>query len=430
MGGKLTCHQNSKERRHISVHIADIIEMFTPLYQRHLSSNLLIHMRNTHIEPISEPRPLIQHPDVVAHAGIVLEGTLPLCVDGIWIHCHLRLNNSFTLESHDSKQVFEGGGLVDDMCRHIKCKSGKELTCWDCPTAFPVFMHHPYRAPVCPGHQEQTRWANMLRAAAQHQSPALWCEASPDTRAFLDAVSSLKRLRGNCQTEVHPVGDGEERCEPMLKSLQHMVIPKLDRTLQEVAAPTWDGFASTWQYFLETYDARMWKCLDGLEGVCGSRRHGVSTITAVLCRIRERVIKHLETELLALRSQLILEAILQITLHVFTRGVVCHGEHAFYIHPDIVFHSILRENLTAYIQSVMRNFLYQLMPLPVSSSSSLSETAHNKLLPPTDCMQNLCHTSEGSTSGSETLTPSINSGNAVNHTSSLLDAGEYICLTD
>ena len=39
---------------------------------------------------------------------------------------------------------------------------------------------------------------------------ALWCEASPDTRAFLDAVSSLKRLRGNCQTEVHPVGDGEE----------------------------------------------------------------------------------------------------------------------------------------------------------------------------------------------------------------------------
>lgn len=25
-------------------------------------------------------------------------------------------------------------------------------------------------------------------------------------------------------------------------------------------------------------DARMWKCLDGLEGVCGSRRHGVSTV--------------------------------------------------------------------------------------------------------------------------------------------------------
>ncbi|KAL3067196.1 hypothetical protein OYC64_017016 [Pagothenia borchgrevinki] len=72
----------------------------------------------------------------------------------------------------------------------------------------------------------------------------------------------------------------------------------------------------------------------------------------------------------------------------------------------------------------------QLMPLPVSSSSSLSETAHNKLLPPADCMQNFCHTSEGSTSGSETLTPSINSENAVNHTSSLLDAGEYICLTD
>ncbi|KAI9533975.1 hypothetical protein NQZ68_018343 [Dissostichus eleginoides] len=267
------------------------------------------------------------------------------------------------------------------------CKSGKELACWDCPTAFPVFMQHPYRAPVClatASHQEQTRLANMLRAAAQHQSPTLWCEASPDTMAFLDAVSSLKRLRGNCQTEIV-----EDMCEPMLKSLQHMVIPKLDRTLQEVAAPTWDGFASTGQYFLETYDARMWKCLDGLELSSEGRvwlqeTWGVHSGVwrALLLKAQRALYKDLSRDYAMVNS-----------------------EHAFYIHPDIVFHSILRENLTAYIQS-------QLMPLPVSSSSSLSETAHNKLLPPTDCMQNFCHTSEGSTSGSETLTPSINSENA------------------
>ena len=39
---------------------------------------------------------------------------------------------------------------------------------------------------------------------------ALWCEDSPESRAFLDAVSSLKRLRENCQTEVHLMGNEEE----------------------------------------------------------------------------------------------------------------------------------------------------------------------------------------------------------------------------
>ncbi|KAI3352949.1 hypothetical protein L3Q82_019515 [Scortum barcoo] len=87
----------------------------------------------------------------------------------------------------------------------------------------------------------------------------------------------------------------EDMCEPMLKSLQHVIIPRLDRTLQEVAAPTCDAFAFTWQYFLETcdgiidlaskntsvkdsekevltplsglgpHDARMWQCLDKLD---------------------------------------------------------------------------------------------------------------------------------------------------------------------
>lgn len=46
----------------------------------------------------------------------------------------------------------------------------------------------------------------------------------------------------------------EDMCQPMLQSLQHAVIPRLERTLQEVATPTCDAFASTWQYFLETYE--------------------------------------------------------------------------------------------------------------------------------------------------------------------------------
>lgn len=46
----------------------------------------------------------------------------------------------------------------------------------------------------------------------------------------------------------------EDMCEPMLKSLARTITPRLNRTLREVAAPTCDGFASAWQYFLETCD--------------------------------------------------------------------------------------------------------------------------------------------------------------------------------
>lgn len=156
------------------------------------------------------------------------------------------------------------------VCMHASGKPGGELACWDCPTAFPVFIQHPYSAPVClatGSYQEQTQWANILRAATHHQSSgivllplfpimsqkqfphasmplsklffspfiplimycllALWCEDSPESRACLDAVSSLKKLRGNCQTEVHPMGDREEvsnhqtRCHPQNLFVSH-----------------------------------------------------------------------------------------------------------------------------------------------------------------------------------------------------------------
>ncbi|TDH15985.1 hypothetical protein EPR50_G00014640 [Perca flavescens] len=434
MGGKLSCHLNSKEQRYISEHIADIMETLAPLCR------------------------------VVAHGEFVLEGTFPQYMDGIWTHCHLLVTNTFRVESRDSKHVLEGGWgcktelvlsgchictsiqdhceLVDDMCQHIKGKSGGKLVCWDCPTTFPVFMQHPYSAPVClatGSHQEQTRWANILCAATQHQSSALWCEDSPESRTFLDAVFSLKKLRGNCQTEVlvsmvmeevmsylkqqvfpriiahhsrrrtawlrllsevyrtakhqasllqdhiaHTIT--EDMCEPMSHSLQHTIIPRLDCTLPEVATPVYDGFASTWQYFLETCDdiidlgskstsvltplsshgpddARMWQCLDKLElssegqtwlqetwGVhSGTWRplllkaqNALYELTAVLCRIKEKVVKHLDTELLALRSQIILEVVLQITLPAFTHGVGEQDLSCYYamVHSEqALFHS-------------------------------------------------------------------------------------------
>nr|XP_046263473.1 protein Niban 1-like isoform X2 [Scatophagus argus] len=634
MGGKFTCYLNSKEHRYISELVVDIMETLAPLYRRHLSSNLLTHMRNKHMEP-TEPRPLIQHPDIVAHAGTLLEDTLPQYLDGIWTHRHLQVTNSFTVESRDSKQVFEGGwgrktelvlsgchictseqkhrDIVDDMCPHITGKAGGKLACWDCPTAFPVFIQHPYSAPVCLATgslQEQRQWANILRAAAQHQSSALWYEDSPDSRAFLDAVSSLKKIRGNCRTEVHLMGSEEEvlvslvmeemmfylkeqifpriivhhskkrkawirllsevyrtakdqvkvalaalkdelsqyrsdveklisaglqqasllqdhiahtitedMCGPMLQTLLHTIIPRLDRTLQEVATPTCDGFASTWEYFVEACEgiielgskstsvkdiktqvlsplsglgpdsARLWHCLDKLElsfegrmwlqktwGLhSGTWRPLVvdmcavmflrlvsrypcfcadsSQLTEMLCRVKERVIKHLDTELSALRSQLVLEIVLQITLPAFTHGVgeqdlsryyaMVSSEQALFIHPDTIFHSVLRDSLTSYIQSVMRYSLpQQFIPLPVGprnfccSGSGFSEPVTHNLLTPGDCrlQQSFCQTSEGSTSGSETLTPSTlanSENNSENHTPSALeDAREYVQLTE
>lgn len=43
--------------------------------------------------------------DVVAHAEIMLEGTLPQYLEGIWTHRHLQVTNSFTVESRDAKEV-------------------------------------------------------------------------------------------------------------------------------------------------------------------------------------------------------------------------------------------------------------------------------------------------------------------------------------
>ncbi|XP_026159610.1 uncharacterized protein LOC113128472 isoform X2 [Mastacembelus armatus] len=618
------------------------MEDFAPLYRRHYSSNLLTHTRNKHMDP-SEHRPLFQRPDDVARAGIVLEGTLPQYLDGIWTHRHLQVTSDFTVESRDAKEVFKGGWgcktelvlsgcqictstqqhceLVDDMCRHITGKSGGKLACWDCPTAFPVYIQHSYTAPVClatSSLQEQTQWANILRAAMQHQSLVLWCENSPGSRAFLDAVTSLMKLRGKCQTDINPMGSEEEvlvsvlmeevmsylkeqvfpriivhhsrrkqawitflsevyktakrhvtaavaslkeellfyhsdvekqisaglqqaillqdhmahtitedMCEPILQSLLHTIIPRLNRTLQEVAVPIYDGFASTWEYFLETCDdiidlgsvkdmeemvlrplsgfgaddTRMWQCLDRLElssegrawfqgtwGVhCATWRLLVlkaqnalykvvhicavmfwrlvsrypcfsfdsSQCTAVLCRVKDRVVKHLDAELLALRSQLILEMMLYITLPAFMQSVgeqdlscydaMVSSEQVLFMHTDTIFHSTLRDSLASYIQSVMRYSLpQQFVPLPIrpnspcSSSSGISEQVYD-LLSPDDFQQNLCQNSGRSSSQSETLTPSTLSHRedmwakseiSEKHMLSLLDAVKYIHLTE
>ncbi|KAK1886073.1 23S rRNA (uracil(1939)-C(5))-methyltransferase RlmD [Dissostichus eleginoides] len=150
----------------------------------------------------------------------------------------------------------------------------------------------------------------------------------------------------------------EDMCEPMLKSLQHMVIPKLDRTLQEVAAPTWDGFASTgntsWRHILMPLcglgpdDARMWKCLDGLE-LSSEGRVWLQETWGVHSGVWRALL---------LKAQRALYKVVDMCADLSRDYAMVNSEHAFYIHPDIVFHSILRENLTAYIQSVMRNFLY------------------------------------------------------------------------
>ncbi|XP_071783838.1 protein Niban 1-like isoform X3 [Centroberyx gerrardi] len=292
----------------------------------------------------------------------------------------------------------------------------------------------------------------------------------------------------------------EDMCGLMLQSLLHVIIPRLDRTLQEVATPICDGFASTRQYFLETCDniidqgskgrsmkevlrplsglgpddTRMWQCLARLEMSSEGRAWlqeawGVHTgawrplalkaqnalykvvdmcavmfrrlvsrypccsldrsqLGAVLCRVRDRVVKDLSRY-----------------------DAMVTSDQAVFIHSDIIFHCILRDSMACHIQSVMRYSLpQQCVPLPASPSnlsscsSDFSEFVCQDLLPPGDRQQNLCQTSEGSASGSDTLTPSTLSEQDAplclavvkepvtkeNHAPTLLDAGEYIHLTE
>ncbi len=46
----------------------------------------------------------------------------------------------------------------------------------------------------------------------------------------------------------------EDMCEPMIESLLHVIIPRPNYSLQEVATTTRDGFASTIQNFQEIRD--------------------------------------------------------------------------------------------------------------------------------------------------------------------------------
>lgn len=43
--------------------------------------------------------------DVITHAGIVLEGTLPQYLDGAWTHRHVQVTNNFGVESRDASEV-------------------------------------------------------------------------------------------------------------------------------------------------------------------------------------------------------------------------------------------------------------------------------------------------------------------------------------
>ena len=126
--------------------------------------------------------------------------------------------------------------------RRLQVSSSK-LACLNSPTAFPVFSQHPHSAPLClatGSHQEQTLWFSRpqhnIRALeyffisltkanistcielklffppsilwTMYWLLSLWCEDSPESRAFLDAVSSLKKLlRVSCQTKAHWMGD-------------------------------------------------------------------------------------------------------------------------------------------------------------------------------------------------------------------------------
>lgn len=146
-------------------------------------------------------------------------------------------------------------------------------------------------------------------------------------------------------------------------------------------------------------------------------------LTAEMCRVRDKVVKKLEKDLLVLRSELILEMMLHITLPAFEQGVnkwdfsrynaMINSEEVLIIQPDLIFNSILRNNLSSYIDSEMRYCLPQtLIPLPAcgngpsGSASDLSEPVYHEVLPHSVCQHTPSNVSEGSPSDSQTICPS------------------------
>ncbi|KAG9328082.1 hypothetical protein JZ751_016607 [Albula glossodonta] len=258
MGGLHSSYLSAGHRRKLSERTAAIMRDFSSHFRRQLGAAVLEQAQwDAGLrEAPGSPAALLEH-DPELGSVPMMEGTLLQYLDGKWRMRHLQVTQSFAVESRDSREVFEGGWecrrdliltgcqicttiqehrlLVEDTCKHISGKRGGKMPFWDCPTEFPVFIHHRYCAPLClcaETREAQWLWARLLRRAVQQQSTVLQRKDTFELRVFLEALRFLRQERGSYEPGVLVMGSEEEVLsslvmEEILPCLRYQIFPRL-----------------------------------------------------------------------------------------------------------------------------------------------------------------------------------------------------------
>ncbi|KAJ8384626.1 hypothetical protein AAFF_G00199580 [Aldrovandia affinis] len=110
-----------------------------------------------------------------------------------------------------------------------------------------------------------------------------------------------------------------------------------------------------------------------------------SQLTATLHRVRDQVLKQVDQDLRSIRTRLVLESVVQLSLPALIQRLgwlessqyqpLVHPDYTPFLHPNIIYHQVLRASLTREIQAVMRDTSPQPC-VPVSAEVWFSSSEH------------------------------------------------------
>ncbi|MBN3299623.1 NIBAN protein, partial [Amia calva] len=257
MGILQSGHLDARQRKHLAGHVEAVLKEFAAHYRRQFAASLLERVRDEVEQRESQGTRLLQQPDALPGKEVVVEGTLLQYQDDKWRQRHLSVTKDFAVESRDSKEVYQKGWecksililtacqictsveehchLLDIACQHIPGSWNGRSPFGPCPTDFPLFLHHPYRAPLClcaRSAEGQREWLRVLQSAILHHSTVLQRKENFETRAFVEAVRFYRQERGSYTTGVLMMGSEEEVLsnvimEDILPALYEQLFPRL-----------------------------------------------------------------------------------------------------------------------------------------------------------------------------------------------------------
>ncbi|XP_058864170.1 protein Niban 1-like isoform X1 [Acipenser ruthenus] len=257
MGVFHSSYLDAKQRKYLAGRTVAVLKNFIPHYQRQSAAAYLEHVRNEVEQRGGEPTQLLYSQDAVPPGEVLREGTLLLFQDHKWKERHLQVTRDLTVECYGSKEARSTlllsacqictspqqlHLLLEESCHYTT--GGGELPL--CPSEFPVFLLHPYCAPVCVcarSREDQRGWHRVLGSAVRHHSSALQRRHSYEAKALLEAVRFYRQEKGSYGSGVLTLGSEEEVLsnlvmEDLLPWLRTQVFPQL-RVSQGRRSSTW-----------------------------------------------------------------------------------------------------------------------------------------------------------------------------------------------